>query len=176
MASALHQAVQARGVHGRLILVGHSLGGDVTLTYAARYPAAVLSLVPLDATPADYATRALRLIPSTAIGLDSSCETNCSAAHETATEQRHSAARSDPLPRSGDRVLEHGFSLATISPVYGAALEKLWRAGQRHWASFVPNTKVTTVAQSTHYIHVSAPNLVTRLSGSRCCAPARQCC
>jgi hypothetical protein len=47
--------------------------------------------------------------------------------------------------------------------VYGRALEKLWRAGQRTWTKLVPHAKVETAAHSGHYIYQDAPNLVVRI-------------
>jgi pimeloyl-ACP methyl ester carboxylesterase len=49
-AADLHTLLQRAGELGPYVLVGHSIGGDYAMTYAARYPEQVAGLVLLDAT------------------------------------------------------------------------------------------------------------------------------
>jgi pimeloyl-ACP methyl ester carboxylesterase len=49
-AADLHTLLSRAGEHGPYVLVGHSIGGDHALTYAARYPEQVAGMVLLDAT------------------------------------------------------------------------------------------------------------------------------
>jgi pimeloyl-ACP methyl ester carboxylesterase len=49
-AGELHTLLGRAGEHGPYVLVGHSIGGDHAMTYAARYPEQVAGMVLLDAT------------------------------------------------------------------------------------------------------------------------------
>jgi pimeloyl-ACP methyl ester carboxylesterase len=49
-AADLHTLLRRAGEHGPYVLVGHSIGGDYAMTYAARYPGQVAGMVLLDAT------------------------------------------------------------------------------------------------------------------------------
>jgi pimeloyl-ACP methyl ester carboxylesterase len=50
VASDLHTLLDRAGESGPYVLVGHSIGGDYAMTYAARYPEQVAGMVLLDAT------------------------------------------------------------------------------------------------------------------------------
>jgi pimeloyl-ACP methyl ester carboxylesterase len=170
MAAALHRALAAHNIGGTLVVVGHSLGGDVAITHAHRYPAAVSSVVLVDATPADYSTEVASVIPATAnadaasvraqgVSLlnwrQNSEHLDGQAAFPQLTEI-HSLAPGIRLV-----VLEHGVSWAYGIPQYGAKLEQLWRAGQQEWAKLVPRTKVRIVPRTGHYIYQDAPAVVS---------------
>jgi pimeloyl-ACP methyl ester carboxylesterase len=49
-AADLHALLSRAGEHGPFVLVGHSIGGDHAMTYAARFPEQVAGVVLLDAT------------------------------------------------------------------------------------------------------------------------------
>src|SRR4051794_6296864 len=49
-AADLHTLLSRAGEHGPYVLVGHSIGGDYAMTYAARFPEQVAGMVLLDAT------------------------------------------------------------------------------------------------------------------------------
>jgi pimeloyl-ACP methyl ester carboxylesterase len=49
-AADLHTLLDAAGEDGPYVLVGHSIGGNYAMTYAARYPEQVAGMVLLDAT------------------------------------------------------------------------------------------------------------------------------
>jgi pimeloyl-ACP methyl ester carboxylesterase len=49
-AADLHTLLDRAGENGPFVLVGHSIGGDYAMTYAARYPEQVAGMVLLDAT------------------------------------------------------------------------------------------------------------------------------
>ncbi|MGO9499387.1 MAG: alpha/beta fold hydrolase [Solirubrobacteraceae bacterium] len=171
MVASLHRTLLAHNVNGPLVLVGHSLGGDVAITYAHRYPAVVSSVVLVDAAPADFAEEVLGVIPATATGTAAQVRAQFvsqlnwrqgpehldGAAAFPQLAQIHSLAPGIRLV-----VLEHGISFATQLglPQYGAKLEQLWRAGQQVWAKLVPHTKVQIVPGTTHYIYQDAPNVV----------------
>jgi len=171
MAASRHRTLLAHTINGRLVLVGHSLGGDVAITYAHRYPAAVRSVVLVDAAPADFAEEVVGVIPATAEGTAAQVRAQSvsqlnwrqgpehldGAAAFPQLAQIHSLAPGIRLV-----VLEHGISFATQMglPQYGAKLEQLWRAGQQMWAKLVPHTKVQIVPGTTHYIYQDAPNVV----------------
>ena len=55
-AADLHTLLRRAGEDGPYVLVGHSIGGDHAMTYAARYPEQVAGMVLLDATDPYRAT------------------------------------------------------------------------------------------------------------------------
>ena len=55
-ADDLHTLLGRAGEDGPYVLVGHSIGGDYAMTYAARYPEQVAGMVMLDTTPPYGAT------------------------------------------------------------------------------------------------------------------------
>jgi pimeloyl-ACP methyl ester carboxylesterase len=55
-AADLHTLLSRAGEHGPYVLVGHSIGGDHAMTYAARYPEQVAGMVLLDTTSPYRAT------------------------------------------------------------------------------------------------------------------------
>jgi pimeloyl-ACP methyl ester carboxylesterase len=63
-AAELHTLLDRAGEHGPYVLVGHSIGGDYAMTYAARYPEQVAGMVLLDATNPYRATGADAADPS----------------------------------------------------------------------------------------------------------------
>ena len=172
MAAARHKTLRAHHVKGPLVLVAHSLGGGIAVTYAARYPAAIRSVVLLDATPADFARRSVRLIPATATGLAGLFREESLSFLDWRKNAEHLDG-AQAFPQLGRirrlalgihlRVLAHGISFAAAVPQYGSALDKLWGAGQRHWAKLVRHTKVDIVPHSGHYIFQDAPELVIRV-------------
>ncbi|SDR89138.1 alpha/beta hydrolase fold [Friedmanniella luteola] len=56
-AEDLHTLLAVAGEHGPYVLVGHSTGGTVAMTYAARYPDQVVGLVLLDSASPEQFTR-----------------------------------------------------------------------------------------------------------------------
>jgi pimeloyl-ACP methyl ester carboxylesterase len=64
VATDLHKLLEAAGIAGQVVLVGHSTGGPYVRVFAAEYPDKVAGMVLLDAQPADAFT-ALPTFPST---------------------------------------------------------------------------------------------------------------
>jgi pimeloyl-ACP methyl ester carboxylesterase len=56
-AEDLHTLLDAAGENGPYVLVGHSTGGTVAMTYAARYPEKVAGMVLLDSSSPEQFTR-----------------------------------------------------------------------------------------------------------------------
>ncbi|TCM50487.1 alpha/beta fold hydrolase [Kribbella sp. VKM Ac-2568] len=56
-ATDLHTLLAKAGEHGPYLLVGHSIGGTYSMTYAARYPDQVAGLVLLDSSSPEQFTR-----------------------------------------------------------------------------------------------------------------------
>lgn len=54
LARELHSVLEASGVVGPFVLVGHSLGAMVVRSFAAQYPDEVIGVVLVDGTPGEY--------------------------------------------------------------------------------------------------------------------------
>jgi pimeloyl-ACP methyl ester carboxylesterase len=168
MAGSLQRTLSAHKISGPLVLVAHSLGGDVAITYAHLYPAAVRSVVLVDAGPAGLPAETVSVIPSTATGDAASMRAQMvsllnwrqNPEHLNGAVAYRQLAEIRSL-RRGIRlvVLEHGVAISV--PPYGAKLEQLWRAGQQRWAKLVPHTKAQIVPGTGHYIYQDAPGVVS---------------
>lgn len=67
VAADLHAALQAGGEQAPFVMVGHSLGGPLILTYTGRYPGQVAGLVMVDASHPDQLVRLAPFMPGGAM-------------------------------------------------------------------------------------------------------------
>jgi pimeloyl-ACP methyl ester carboxylesterase len=172
----LHALLEAAGVPGPYVLIGHSLGGLVVRLYASTYPDAVAGLVLVDGlseqlqsllTPEHWAAyvRNFLLLPPwlEAYGLEAfrDFERIDFAASAAQMRQAATAAPLRPLPLS---VLaksepfdvppdtELGFPMD--------ALDRAWQLAQDELPTLVPNARFTIASRSGHNIHQDQPALV----------------
>ncbi len=63
VAAEMHTLLANAHIDGPFVLVGHSLGGWFVRAYAASYPGEVVGMVLVEATPADWFSRELAVLP-----------------------------------------------------------------------------------------------------------------
>jgi pimeloyl-ACP methyl ester carboxylesterase len=166
----LHALLQAAGVPGPYVLVGHSLGGLFVRLYAATYPTEVVGLVLVDAwyeglqellTPEQW-TAYVRVTSEVAPELAAyrDLETLDFAAASAAMRRRAAAQPLPPLPLA---VLAHDQAFGLTEDQLGfspEALEVAWRAAQERLATLVPRARYSVAGESAHYVQLQQPALV----------------
>jgi pimeloyl-ACP methyl ester carboxylesterase len=151
-------------VRGPLVLVGHSVGGDIAVTYARTHLRRTAGLVLLDATPVGYLRFVLDLIPRNARGFQRALRqeaisglsgNNQERLKETGTGWAPSRSlRSIPLA-----VVEHGKDIFAPAGRYDSRLQHRWAQGQLDFATMSRRSQVVIAPRSGHYIYLDQPRL-----------------
>jgi pimeloyl-ACP methyl ester carboxylesterase len=181
----LHALLQAAGVPGPYVLVGHSLGGMFVRLYAHTYPEEVVGLVLVDARPDGlYAPIERRLTPdqwtalktflAIAVVPEGSPNDPFASARQSGLEfydttpfndLLREAARATPLRPMPLAVLASGRQWpGTAADFLGIPPETLfatWRAGQEVLATILPQARFFVAGESGHDIYLEQPALVT---------------
>jgi pimeloyl-ACP methyl ester carboxylesterase len=151
-------------VGGRLVLVGHSLGGDIAAVYARTYPRATAGLVTLDATPPGYLNFVRKLIPAAAGGIaealrQEAVTTLSGHNKEWLKLARPTWAAAHTLRHTPLAVVEHGKDIFTPAGKYAAPLQRHWASGQRALAKLSWRNQLIIATRSGHYIFLDQPRL-----------------
>lgn len=156
--AALETGLQRLGYDGKVILVGHSLGGFFATLYAARHPDRVQGAVMIDANVACYFT------PAFMDALRAEDERKRATYKETrpglyyqSLEFAHSVElmRATPFPVQVpviDIVAEETFP--------GQADEARWQTCHRSFAAAADNRESIVAHGSAHYVYKANPSLV----------------
>jgi len=196
----LHALLEAAGIPGPYVLVGHSLGGLLARLYASTYPNEVVGMVLVDA----YSERSENLMTPeqwetiNQVNRDHGSETVFPIPGygdlETLTwvstnEAMRAAEAALPLPPMPLAVLAHGIPILLPDDTAGftpTEWEALLQATQADLATLVPNARFWKASESGHDIHQDQPELViaaiqqvtegvrgpdTWYSLTSCCAP-----
>jgi pimeloyl-ACP methyl ester carboxylesterase len=174
MGDELHALLQAVGVNGPYVLVGHSLGGFLARFYAATYPDEVVGMVLIDAysemlqdvmSPAQWQALVQLnhelgsevVVPIPGYG---DAETTGYGANDAVVRQAVAAHPLPPLPLA---VLAHGkpFPQSDSAPGFAPGeLERFLLAANKAQAALVPKARFTVASTSGHDIHQDQPELV----------------
>ena len=177
----LHALLDAAGVPGPYVLVGHSLGGVIVRQYAASYPDEVAGVVLVDASHEDQNARfqaALaaedwaafeRLQQQAMPGLEDDPALE-RIDFDASFAQLREAAAGHPLPPLPLVVLTRGLpASAEVPPEARSALppdfpwdafDTVWHALQDELAALAPGARHVVAAESGHYIQLEQPELV----------------
>ncbi len=170
----LHALLRAAGAPRPFVLAGHSFGGMVARLYATNHPRAVAGLVSVDAQNEDYAAALKRLLPpdvyaANVLDPQPPPGLNYPAVEildlEPSAAQMRQAQADTPLRPMPFVVLSHS---RTIPNPFGfppefpiEALDSAFQDSQDMLAELVPGAKHVIATESTHYIQLDQPTLVT---------------
>jgi pimeloyl-ACP methyl ester carboxylesterase len=156
----LHALLDEAGEPGPYVVAGHSFGGAEAVTFASRYPDEVAGLVLVDASPTTWPATVCS-VPAYAAG--------CAVMHDPALD----AERLDVFPAFeavaaigslGDLpmtvVTAAHRTDPTLEPAELARLDSVWDEGVDHWAALSTSSRVVTVEDTGHDIHVEHPQVV----------------
>lgn len=166
----LHELLAIAGEQGPLVLVGHSLGGPLSLLYARTYPDNVQGLVTVDAAqpelrsmlaPTEWALFAdLRMPPD-------SYPSGYQAEAYSVDELFDQIEAAPPLPDIPVVVMVRGEPNPIpdqLPPnVTAESLQKvndIWPQSQAAFAAGIPGAEVVTVPGTTHYVQTQRPDSV----------------
>jgi len=163
-ARLLHRVLAKVHVHGPLVLVGHSIGGDIATVYARTYPKTTAGLVLFDATPVRYLQFVLRLIPPTAKGLAKALREEAVAITSGKNQERLKVAGTNWAPSGAlghipVDVAEHGLNIFAGTGKYARRLQARWASGQSHLSGLSTRSQLIIATRSGHYIYLNQPQL-----------------
>jgi len=164
--AVLNGLLQAEKITGKVVVVGHSLGGLIAATFAHRYPNRVAGVVLMDATAPSVAGAIDTLIPASATGAAGEVRTEVGAFSTAATNPEMLVSDGQPVGSLGKipvTVVQHGKPIYAPVPTYGAQLQSIWTAGQHQLAALSTVSKFVTATKSGHYIYLDQPALAIRL-------------
>jgi pimeloyl-ACP methyl ester carboxylesterase len=165
-AALLDGVLHAEKITGKVVVVGHSLGGLIAATFAHRYPQRVAGVVLLDATAPSVVGSIDALIPATATGVAAGVRQEVGAFSVASTNPEMLVSNGAPVGSLGSiplTVVQHGKPIYAGVPVYGAQLQTIWTAAQHQLAALSTNSKFVTATKSGHYIYEDQQALAIKL-------------
>jgi pimeloyl-ACP methyl ester carboxylesterase len=170
LAAELHTVLQAGGVPGPYVLVGHSLGGVIVRLFAASHPNEVAGMVLVDAlneglrthlSPANWqAYDRFNSTPIQGVGYPD-MET---VLFNPSIDQLVHAQATTPLKPMPLIVLSKALSFElpadAAPPLTTEALDSAWELGQNDLPALVPGARQIIATESAHYIQFQQPELV----------------
>jgi pimeloyl-ACP methyl ester carboxylesterase len=165
-ATLLDGVLKAEKVHGRVVVVGHSLGGLVAAQFTHQYPKRVAGLVLLDATAPSVGPALEALIPATSTGALAEIRGEATSFSSPSTNPEklvYTGASIGSLGRTPLTVVQHGKPIYAPVPVYGTRMQEIWTEGQRQLAGLSTHSTMVTAAKSGHYIYLDQQALTIRL-------------
>jgi pimeloyl-ACP methyl ester carboxylesterase len=169
-ASDLHDLLQLTNEIGPYVVVGHSFGGDVAVSFASKFADEVRGVLLLDATPTSW-NSVLCAVPDDgtagSAGLAQVCGMQAAARNNaegidgpSAFAELAGIASLGSLPLIVDTAADRGYIDQGVDPELAAQLSDAWNLGQAHWMSLSSAAQLVEVANSGHYIHLDQPDLV----------------
>jgi pimeloyl-ACP methyl ester carboxylesterase len=156
----LHAALDAADEPGPYLVVGHSFGGPEAVTFASTFEGELTGAVLIDASP-DTWPDVVCSVPAYQGGCD------------LMGDPEHDGERLDVFP-AFEQVSEitslGDLPLTVITAAHRnpdgltaeeqARLDRLWADGQERWAGLSSSSKVVTVDDTGHDIHIDQPQTV----------------
>lgn len=174
LAEDLEGVITALGMARPLVLVAHSMGAPVAMTWAAQRPADVSAVVLLDGSGLAF-HEAIGLAVAKALREGSedpdvwAVKAFLDDFEDPQTNIEHvdvvpSYAALDPLPHLGTVpvMVMHGTVTDFPSVMEPKRLHAVWLAGQRAWASMSQQGRIIEVPGAGHQIALERPDLVVQ--------------
>lgn len=156
----LHAALAAAGEPGPYLVVGHSFGGPEAVTFALKFKSEVTGVVLIDASPDDWPS-VVCSVPAYRGGCDL-------MRHPAGDDERLDVFPAFDQVSKVSTLGDLPLAVITaahrspdgITPEEQARLDRLWAAGQERWAARSSSSKVITVEDTGHDIHLDQPQQV----------------
>ncbi len=168
-AADLHALLEAAGEPGPYVLVGHSFGGPVAVTFADRYPGEVVGLALIDASPAGW-YNAVCAVPDDGTESARSFAGLCASLTDPGTnvERLDGALAFAEVGTVGDLgdlpvtvvTAARRTLFADTAPSVATRLNEVWDAGQAEWVGLSTRSHLVTIEGVGHYVHLERPDLV----------------
>lgn len=156
----LHAALHAAGEPGPYLVVGHSFGGPEAVTFASKFRSELTGIVLIDASPATWPA-VVCTVPAYQGGCDLMRDPKQDGERLDvfpAFEQVSKITSVGDLPLTVVTAAHR--SPDGITPEEQARLDRLWADGQQRWAGLSSSSKVVTVEDTGHDIHIDQPQAV----------------
>jgi pimeloyl-ACP methyl ester carboxylesterase len=159
LARDLDELIDALRLPRPVVVVGHSLGGEIAMVWAASHPTDTAGVVLIDAASAGYEREYDKQVQEhypNDVQLNAGFE---NVDTSSALAQLDALPRLDAVPLV---VLTH--TLSKPDPNYPQidwnAFERAWIEGQRHWATYSRVSEMVLVENAGHFIHFDQLNTV----------------
>ncbi len=156
----LDAALQAAGEPGPYLVVGHSFGGPEAVTFASKFEGELTGVVLIDASP-DTWPSVVCTVPAYQGGCDLMRDPKRDGERLdvfAAFQQVSKITSLGDLPLTVITAAHR--SSDGITPQEQARLDRLWADGQKRWAGLSTSSKVVTVDDTGHDIHLDQPQAV----------------
>jgi pimeloyl-ACP methyl ester carboxylesterase len=168
LADQMDAVVTALHLHRPVVLVAHSLGGTVAMTWAEHHRDDLAGLVLIDATPPAYLQTVMSQFPRSGTTAGAELRSSLATLLVPHANAEHLAGRQGLLTGTyGDlgsapvTALTHTISdWGDVSRKQGALLDSSWLTGQQAWADLSSNGQVVSVPDAGHEIQVDQPAAV----------------
>lgn len=159
------------GVEGRVVLVGHSLGGLYARTFAAQFPERTAGIVLVDSSHErqthEMSFLSATLFEDTRRGLAEYAESQGGGTGPEVEEwwpilNRGTAAEAYPLPEVPTVVITAQLPDERYVAASAPALDVIRRL-HREFLDFSPDARQVLVPESGHMVHKEAPSLVVEI-------------
>lgn len=165
-AALLDGVLEAAGVDGKVVLVGHSLGGLIATEFAHQYLPRLAALVLLDASAPSVGGAIESLIPATATGAAGEARAEAGGLSSAAMNTEKLVYSGAPISSLGSlrmTVVEHGQPIYSVLPQYATRLQQIWTTGQQQLAQLSSRSTLATAHSSGHYIYLDQQALTVQL-------------
>jgi pimeloyl-ACP methyl ester carboxylesterase len=169
-ATDLHELLRMTNETGPYVVVGHSFGGAVAVTFASEFHDEVRGVLLLDATPTTWNSVLCAVHDdgtATAAALAQVCASQSAASNNpegiegpAAFAELAGIGPLGSLPLIVDTAADRGYAEQGASPELTTQLTDAWDAGQRHWASLSSHGELVEVPETGHHIHIDQADLV----------------